>query len=80
MIKNSQSKGGRGRRSPNKAKAVGVSLSQEVRDAIAELPQFKSGQWSRSYWIEQLIRNNLGMPADYSQSDLELIANKQIIE
>ena len=58
----------------------GEPLSPEVVDAIATLPQVSSGEWSRSYLVEQLLRNYLGLPADYEWSDLELIASKRIAE
>lgn len=70
--------------SPNKTsnpkKNAGHALSQEVIDAIANLPQVQSGEWSKSYLAEQLWRNFLGISADYGWSDLMLISKKQIVD
>lgn len=77
---NPEQKGGRGKKSPDKPKNAGIALTQEVRDALSGLPQIKSGEWSKSYFVEQLIRIQLGLPAHYDRSDLELIAKGQIVE
>ena len=70
--------------SPAKAKHpkrnAGHALPTDLLDAIDQLPQLTSGEWSESYLAEQLWRNFLGLPADYSQADLELIAKGHIIE
>jgi hypothetical protein len=57
----------------------GMSLTGEVLDAINELPQIQSGEWTKSYLAEQLWRNYLGLPTGYNTVDLELIAQGKII-
>lgn len=59
---------------------AGIALSAELLDAIANLPQIQSGEWSKSYLVEQLGRLWLNLPADYDNADLSLIANGEIIE
>lgn len=81
----SQNKGGKlpdgsPARTDNPKKNAGHALSQEVIDAIANLPQIKSKDWSKSYLAEQLWRNYLGLKADHDWSDLELVAAKQKID
>jgi hypothetical protein len=60
-------------------KNCGHALSEEVLNAIAELPQVKSKEWSKSYLSEQLWRIFLGLPSDYNVSDLERIKDGKII-
>lgn len=72
--------GGRGVKSANPKRNAGHALSLEVIEAIANLPQIKSQEWSKSYLAEQLWRNYLNMPADYSSADLEIIAKGHILE
>lgn len=84
MPKPSQHKGGKlpggePARSDNPKRNAGHALSQEVIEAIANLPQVQSGEWSKSYLAEQLWRNYLGLSADYDWSDLDIIAAKQIL-
>lgn len=64
-------------------KNAGLSLSVELLQAIADLPQIKTPEdqdgWSKSYFVEQVLRNALSMPADYSSEDITAIANGSII-
>ncbi len=64
-------------------KNAGLSLSKELLQAIADLPQIKTPEdqdgWSKSYFVEQVLRNALGMPADYSSEDIAAIANGSVI-
>ena len=83
--KPSQHKGGRSpsgtpARSPFPKRNAGHALSPEVIEAIANLPQVRSGEWSKSYLAEQLWRNFLKLPADYNWGDLDLVAINHIIE
>lgn len=75
----SQNRGGRSQRSESVSKNAGHSLSQEVRDSIAALPQIQSGEWSKSYFSEQVWRNYLGLMADYDSSDLIAISKGAIL-
>jgi hypothetical protein len=72
--------GGSPARAGNNAKNAGHALSEEVREAIASLPQITSCEWSKSYLAEQVWRNFLGLPSDYSWADLRLIAEGKVIE
>jgi hypothetical protein len=80
----SQNKGGKlptgepARASTPKSNA-GHALPEDVKQAIASLPQIESGEWSKSYLAEQLWKNYLGMPADYDWADLEIIAKGEIL-
>jgi hypothetical protein len=58
--------GGLPAKSKSPKRNAGVALSQEVIDAIAKVPEIESNEWSRSYLVEQLLRNYLGLPADLS--------------
>lgn len=64
-------------------KNAGLSLSEELLQAIADLPQIKTPEdqdgWSKSYFVEQVLRNALGMPADYSHEDIAAIGSGSII-
>jgi hypothetical protein len=59
---------------------AGHALSSDLIEAINELPQIKSGHWSKSYLAEQLWRNYLKLPTEHSWEELEMIAQKQVIE
>lgn len=59
---------------------AGHALSSDLIEAINQLPQITSGTWSKSYLAEQLWRNYLKLPADHEWEELELIAQKQIVE
>jgi len=72
-------KKGKPRHGATLKKNAGHALSGEVLDAIAELPQIKSKKWSKSYLAEQLWRNYLGSPSDFSQKDLNKIVQGLII-
>jgi hypothetical protein len=61
-------------------KNCGQALSIEVIDAINNLPQIKSKDWSKSYLAEQLWRNYLGLPSDFNKDDLEIIAQGRILK
>jgi len=76
----SQNKGGRGVISESVSKNAGHALSQEVRDAIAALPQVESKEWSKSYLAEQVWRNYLGLQPDYDLADITMIAKGHIVE
>ena len=81
----SQHKGGRSldgspAKAENPKRNAGHGLSVEVIEAIAALPQIKSGEWSKSYLSEQLWRNYLGLASDYELSDLDLIVEGAIVE
>ena len=67
-------------RSSNPSQNAGIALTKEVRDAIASLPQIKSGEWSKSYLTEQIYRNLLGLSADYTLTDLDVVFNGKILE
>lgn len=62
---------------------AGLSLSVELVEAISNLPQVKTplnqDGWSRSYFVEQALRNVLGLPADYSLEDIKAIARGSIV-
>jgi len=72
-------KKGKPRHGATLKKNAGHGLSQEVLEALASLPQIKSGKWSKSYLAEQLWRNFLGLPVDYDKNDLQKIADGKII-
>ena len=76
----SQNRGGRSAKAESVSKNAGHALSQEVRDAIAALPQIKDKEWSKSYLAEQLWRNYLGLTVDYDLADLAMIAKAHIVE
>jgi hypothetical protein len=78
-VKRSGSRGGRGIRVAAKFASAGHSLSPEVREKIASLPQVASSEWSKSYLAEQVWRNFLGLPSDYDAADLEMVRNGNII-
>ena len=83
--KKSQGKGGRlpnskMNKTDNPSANAGIALTKEVREAIAQLPQVKSGQWSKSYLMEQVCRNLLGLKADYSLADLTIVFKGEVIE
>jgi predicted DNA-binding protein len=61
---------GQPKRGKQIAKNLGVSVAGEVNDGLQELAQ-KLG-WSKSYLTEQILRNYLELPSDYTWSDLEL--------
>jgi hypothetical protein len=60
-------------------KNCGHALSEEVLDAIAQLPQIKTREWSKSYLAEQIWRNYLGLPSKFNKADLEQIAQGRIL-
>jgi hypothetical protein len=49
-------------------------------DAIAALPQVKSGDWSEAYLIEIVMRAWLGLPADYDAVDLEIVKSGSVVD
>lgn len=61
---------GQPKRGEQVAKNLGVSVAGEVSDGLKELSQ-KLG-WSKSYLTEQILRNYLELPSDYTWTDLEL--------
>lgn len=73
-------KGGRAKKAKFPKRNAGVSLSPEVIEKLSALPAVTCGEWSKSYLIEQLLRNYLGMPADYNWFDLHLISQGRIVE
>lgn len=62
---------------PKRVKSV--TLSEELIEAIANLPQVKSKEWSFSYACEMLLRNRLEMPADYDDGDIALVLKGAIL-
>lgn len=83
--KNSNHKGGKlpngeMNKSSNPSQNAGIALTKEVRDAIAQIPQIKSGAWSKSYLTEQIYRNLLGLKADYNLADLSVIFSGESLE
>jgi len=56
------------------------AVRQSLKRAIAELPQVKSGEWSQSYFVEQVLLNCLELPAEYDIDDLDQILNGAIVE
>lgn len=72
--------GGGGRRSSKKSIVKGVSFRPEILEAIDSLPQIVSGEWSRSYLLNQLSANWLGLRSDYEWSDLDLIKQGHTLE
>jgi hypothetical protein len=78
--KNKHEMGGRCKRSPRKKQVVGVSFDPLVIAAIDQLPQIISGEWSRSYLLNQLAANWLSLPADYEWSDLDIVKGGGIVE
>lgn len=61
---------GQPKRGEKTAKNLGVSVAGEVSDSLKELA-LKQG-WSKSYLVEQILRNYLDLPADYTWTDLQL--------
>jgi hypothetical protein len=49
-------------------------------EAIANLPQVQSGEWSEAYVSELVLRNWLGLPADYDEADLAIVKNGGLVE
>jgi hypothetical protein len=64
-------KAGQPQRGTQPARNLGVSVAGEVNDALRSLAL--SQGWSKSYLVEQVLRNYLELPADYSWSDLQVI-------
>lgn len=60
-----------------------LSISEELLQAISDLPQIKTpetkGGWCKSYFVEQVLRNALSMPADHSPEDIAAITNGHIV-
>ncbi len=65
-----------------------IDLTPEVVDVIKQLSQIdpnhylKSAdddRWSIAYFVDQVLRNKLGLPTDYDECDLELILKNRII-
>ncbi len=65
-----------------------VTLTPRVLNAIANLPQIDlslapnetiNDLWSVDYFVDQLLRIQLGLPSDYDLSDLELILKQATI-
>lgn len=67
-------------KSSNPRKNAGLSLSSELIEAIATLPQVSSGEWSKSYLVEQVLRVCLGLDSYYEASDLDLVSQGRIVE
>jgi hypothetical protein len=66
--------GGEASRTDDPKANAGWAVKRSVKNAIAEIPQVQSGEWSQSYLVEQVLLNYLSLPADYSWEDLRLIA------
>lgn len=65
-----------------------IQLSTEVIKALLKLPQvekqpdtppFDNDLWQIDYFVDQLLRNQLGLDADYDLSDLEIILKGGVI-
>lgn len=78
--KNKHELGGRCKRSPKKKRVVGVSFDPKVIATIDSLPQVTSGEWSRSYLLNQLAANWLSIPTDYEWSDLDIVRKGGVVE
>ena len=65
-------------------KKATIKISDRVLDKIKELPQVqaseKDGGWSESFLIEQVLRNYLGLEADYNNQDLAIILGKNTLD
>jgi hypothetical protein len=74
--------GGKGRRSPQSQKSIvkGITFRPEILDAIDALPQVLSGEWSRSYLLNQLAANWLNLPTDYEWSDLDIVRDGGVVD
>lgn len=72
-------KNGRPRTYKYPKKNAGLSLSPEVLEALKNLPQVKQ-EWTKSYLVEQILRNFLSLPADYDWSDLKRVSVGRVIE
>ena len=64
---------------------AGLSLSEELIAALDRIPQVSTpvaeGGWTRSYLVEQILRNWLNhseIPVDYDQDDLERVRQGRI--
>lgn len=57
-----------------------IQLSPEVLAEIDDLPQIRSGEWSRDYLAEQVLRNLLGLSSDYDLGDLTIVFAGEIVE
>jgi predicted DNA-binding protein len=60
-------------------KNAGISLSIELIEALNNLPQVQS-EWSKSYLVEQILRNYLNLPSDFDWDDLVRVARGRVIE
>ena len=65
-----------------------LDLTPEVLDAIKQLPQIDPNhelkttdddRWSIAYFVDQVLRNQLGLPSDYDTCDLELVLARKIV-
>lgn len=65
-----------------------INISLEVLEAIKRLPQieqdpnaisFDSDLWRVDYLVEQLLRNQLGLKADYDLADIKKVLQARII-
>lgn len=57
---------------------MGIGVSVELLEEIDSLPQLKV--ISKSYLVEQILRQFLGMPTDYSDEEMARISQKEIVE
>jgi hypothetical protein len=72
--------GGKGRRSSQRSIVTGIAFRPEVLKTIDMLPQVLSGEWSRSYLLNQLVANWLNLPSDYEWSDLDIVRDGGVVE
>jgi predicted DNA-binding protein len=61
---------GQPKRGEQSAKNLGVSVAGEVNDGLKELAEQLG--WTKSYLTEQILRNYLELPSDYTWTDLQL--------
>jgi hypothetical protein len=62
---------GQPRRGEQPVKNLGVSVSGEVEAELKRIAKVQG--WTKSYLTEQILRNYLGYPSDYSWNDLQLV-------
>ena len=74
---------GQPRHQKTKKRNAGIALSEELIEILDALPQIQATEkkdgWSRSYLVEQVLRNYLSLPADYDWDDLQRIVKGAVI-
>lgn len=51
--------------------SVNVRMQTKLRDRLDAIAEKQD--WTRSYLIEVILQNRLGLPSDYDDGDLDLI-------